>query len=119
MLIDNFILYSLSVYWFYHLVSRSDIMERPRNWAFRVFPDTVVYPLNCSYCMTFWIGVLGGLPFMYNLVGLAAVPICLFAAPTFNLVLDLGVKALIKVNEESKTVTTSTYVTRTYGDSNG
>ena len=56
---------------------------------------------------------------MYNLVGLAAVPICLFAAPTFNLVLDLGVKALIKVNEESKTVTTSTYVTRTYGDSNG
>ncbi len=110
MLSEDFIVYSLSVYWLFHLVSRSDIMEAPRNWAFRVFPYSLSYPLTCAYCMSFWIGLFVGLPIMYDIIGFSALPVCLLAAPVFNLLLDLEISSLIKANQEGPEIKTYTTV---------
>ncbi len=53
---------------------------------------------SCAFCSTFWVGVFV-LGLSYFVIGSVALPVCLFAAPVFNLILDLGVRALIKFNE--------------------
>ncbi len=109
------ILYSLAVYFAFHLASRADILAKPRAWVFRKLPSWLVYPLTCAFCFTFWL-TLGS-----NLLGFIATDlIVLLAAPVVNMVLDLIVRALIRANEpplvkvESPGLTfgTDTYVGR-------
>lgn len=89
----------------YHVLSRADILAKPRTWVLRTFPGWLTYPLSCSLCFTFWTSVALGI---LGIVPLGVVT--LLVAPVINLVLDLVVKALIRANEppvigEGKTVT--------------
>jgi hypothetical protein len=67
--------------------------------------------------MSFWLGLVAGIPIMYDILGLEAVPMCLLAAPVFNLLLDLSVRALLKVNEEPQQYPETKSYTTTCGTS--
>ncbi len=97
-MIDALFLYSLSIYWLFHLLTRADLLSAPRRWVFSTFPSWLTYPLGCAYCFTFWVGLFFAVATTFW-VGVVAIPFCLLAAPVFNLVLDLGVRALIRANE--------------------
>lgn len=104
-MLEALLIYSLSLYLVYHVVSRSDLLTKPRAWAFRMLPGWLTYPLTCALCATWWMGIAG------SIVGLIVAPWwMLLAAPVVNMVLDLIVKALMRANEspvmgEGKTVT--------------
>lgn len=92
------IVYSLVIYSLFHILSRSDLLNRPRTWAVRVLPGWMTYVLNCPFCMTFhagWIFPLIGLLF----TGTLALSVTyLLAAPVVNLVLDQVIQALFRHN---------------------
>ena len=50
-------IYALVTYFFYHLFSRSDILAKPRNLAFRYLPSFITYPFQCAFCFTFWASI--------------------------------------------------------------
>jgi hypothetical protein len=95
---ETLILYSLSVYWLYHILSRADILKRPRAWAQRVLPSWLSYPLTCAFCFTWWVGVVSTLVVMVWAGVIVFSPIHLFAAPVVCYVLDLVVQGLIRYN---------------------
>ncbi len=104
-MIDALIIYALSCYMVYYVVGQSDLLATPRAWVLRTLPGWLTYPLSCSLCFTFWLSLaltLTGVVYMGALT--------LLAAPVVNLLLDMGVKALIRANEppviaEGKTIT--------------
>lgn len=89
---DATIIYSLFLYLWYHLLSRSDILARPRDWVLRTFPSFLTYPLTCSLCFTWWVSlILTGFLWFINgkwdlVLGYA------FTAPIINYLIDLWVR---------------------------
>lgn len=50
-------IYSLSVYFFFHIISQADILSKPRNWIIKTFPWWMTYWTQCAFCFTFWVGI--------------------------------------------------------------
>ncbi len=90
----SFFVYCLSVYWLYHLLSRADLLSRPRNWFIQTAPKWLSYPLSCAFCFTFHFGWIVG---VVGLVQLSLLTLC--AAPVFNMAVDLVIRGLIRWNE--------------------
>lgn len=96
---DALLTWALTVYCAFHVLGRSDILRRPREWAQQHLPRKLTYPLTCAFCFAFWCGLaLTAVASLYTGTLILSASI-LFAAPVFNMVLDLAVRALLKVNE--------------------
>lgn len=51
----SFALHCLSVYFAFHLLNCSDVMEPVRVRLYPRLPHLVSYMLGCSFCLTFWV----------------------------------------------------------------
>lgn len=98
-MLDQLLTYALTVYLAYHVVSRSELLRRPREWAKAKLPAKLVYPLGCALCWTWWCGLALTAGIWIGTGTLLLSATVLFAAPVFNMVLDLAVRALLKANE--------------------
>lgn len=85
---DDLLIYSLGVFFFYHLVAHSDLLKSPREWAIRVLPSWMTYPLSCPFCATWWITVF------LCIISLQFLPVFLLCAPVINYVIGLTTDAL-------------------------
>ncbi len=93
-MLEALLIYALCCYLVYHVLARSDLLAKPRAWAFRSLSGWLTYPLTCALCATWWLGVAG------SVVGFISAPFwMLLAAPVVNMVLDLIVRLLIRANE--------------------
>lgn len=106
---DALLTWALTVYCAFHVLGRSDLLRRPREWAQRRLPRKLTYPLTCAFCFAFWCGLaLTAAASLYMGTPILSATI-LFAVPIFNMVLDLAVRALLKANEPPMlAVTTAT-----------
>lgn len=105
-MLDNFIIYCLSIYFFFHLFGRSDIAAPLRCGLSKVLPSWLLYIGKCSYCFTFWVSlIISGVVSWY--AGFWVIPYFLLAAPVFNLLLDLAVQGLMARTAISTTMTVS------------
>jgi hypothetical protein len=86
---DTAFVYSLMVYFFYHLIAESTILSAPRAWVTRVAPPWMTYPLRCPLCFTWWVGALTTLAFRWNTDIWVFDPLTLFIAPVINMFLGL------------------------------
>ncbi len=98
-MLDHLLTYALTVYLSYHVASRSELLRRPREWARAHLPRKLTYPLQCSLCWSWWCGLAITVALWLSSGILMLSASILFAAPVFNMVLDLAVRALIKANE--------------------
>lgn len=99
-MLESLFIYTVGVYFFYHLLSRSDLLEKPRTGLIKILPKWFTYPLSCCFCFTFWSGWFVFI-LQWVTTGLFVIsPTMLLAAPVINFVLDLVVRALIRVNEQ-------------------
>lgn len=103
----NLIIYCLSIYFFFHLFGRSDIAAPLRCGLSKVLPSGLIYIGQCAFCFTFWVGLVVSVVVSF-FAGLVVIPYFLFAAPVLNLVLDLVVKALLRANSTTASLTAST-----------
>jgi len=105
-MIDALIIYSLSIYWLFHILSKSEIMRAARELFNRTMPSWMIYISQCAFCFTSWAGILVmiGMSLWY---GGIVVPLYLLAGPVFNLVLDLLVRVLLKTIEPPIIITSS------------
>lgn len=88
---EAMILYAVFVYFWFHLVGRSDILAKPRAWFIGTVGPKISYPLECAFCWTWWLGlILSILPISFGVPVMAI----LFVAPVINLVLDLAIRKL-------------------------
>ncbi len=96
---EALLIHCLFIYWLFHVLTRSDLLATPRAWFLLVMPKWVGYVATCAFCFTFhtaWIYMV----LQMVLTGwLVFQPLYLFAAPVINMVLDLVVRALIRINE--------------------
>lgn len=95
---DTLILYSLSVYFLFHVISRADITSAPRTWVLARLPKPLSYALTCPFCFAWWLGV--GLTLCLALFqGVIMVSVLhLCATPVLCYLLDLIIQALVRVN---------------------
>lgn len=95
---DFLIIAALIIYFTYHVASRSDIFKDLRDWARCSLPKWMTYPLSCCFCWTFhccWVSTL----LAWFWTGYLSLSIgYLLAIPVINLVLDLVVQHLIRLN---------------------
>ncbi len=98
-MIEQLIIFSLSVYWLFHVLSRSDILAKPRELAARHAPKWLTYIFHCAFCFTWWVAI--GLTLaQWVMSGWMVINlVIIFGAPVVNMMLDLVVKALIRANE--------------------
>lgn len=90
--------FSFVIYFFYHIIHRSDLFKSPRAWMVMALHPKLVYISNCAFCMTFWIGLLIAC-LGWFLTGHFITSAGLFlVAPVVNLILDLVVEGLIRFN---------------------
>ncbi len=93
-MLEAILLWCLATYFWFHVLSRADILNTPRAWVLRTLPNWLTYPLGCVFCFTWWVTLI------VNVLGIVEVDlIVLFAAPVVNMALDLIVRALIRANE--------------------
>lgn len=111
-MIDTLVIYSLSIYWIFHVLSRSDLMSRPRKVFNDVAPQWMVYISQCAFCFTSWIGLLAA-TCVSLWVGVLVVPLYILAGPVINLMLDLFIRILI-VKSQPPVIVSS--VTASCGD---
>lgn len=104
---SNLIIYCLSIYFFFHLFGRSDIAASLRCGLNKILPSGILYIGQCAFCFTFWVGLVVSVVISF-FAGLVFIPYFLFAAPVLNLVLDLVVRALLRVNSTTASFTVST-----------
>ena len=102
---ESFLFYILSVYFVYHVLSRSEILDRPRNYFLKSFPWWVTKPLTCAFCMAFWSGILMGVGILLTSGVIVVSTINLMAAPVAVFVLDLVVQKLLPVPGSKNIVT--------------
>lgn len=105
-MLDNFIIYCLSIYFFFHLFGRSDIAAPLRCGLSKILPSWLLYIGRCSFCFSFWVGLIASI-FVSWYAGLLVIPYFILAAPVFNLVLDLIVQSLLVKTLTSMTMTVS------------
>ncbi len=120
---ETLIFPALFIYFLYHVLTRSDLCAPARAWGRLFAPQWLVYIWHCPLCFSFWTSVGYTLWTMVTTGFLIFFPILLFAVPVFNMVLDLVVKALIRVNEppvigEGKTLTCGDQSITTWRGSN-
>lgn len=98
-MLSELIVYCLVLYFVFHVLNRASFTARLRGWIARAWPQPVAYATTCAFCWTFhWGWVLMVLKLLFTgTLSVALLSLC--AAPVVNLVLDLLVKALLKVNE--------------------
>lgn len=104
-MLDHLIVFALSVYWLYHLLTRSDLTATLRAWVLSWAPGWLAYIGTCVFCFTFHVALLLTL---LGVINASIVALC--AAPVVNMVLDMVVRWLIRANEppvmgEGQTVT--------------
>src|ERR1035437_4730536 len=95
----NLLIFSLTIYFFFHIWTRSDLIARPREWILSHVPQWLAFLVTCSFCFTFHVAWLGTIALWILTGNLFFSPAILFAAPVINLVLNLVVKVLIRENE--------------------
>lgn len=96
---EALILWTLGVYFLFHVLARADLLARPRNWLVKVLPTWMTYPLGCAFCFSWWTAVFTTALVLVTsgwfILDLAR----LLAAPVINLIVDLCVRALMRANE--------------------
>ena len=102
----SLIVFCLSVYFLFHVLSRSDLLNRPREWAYKTLPSWVTYVLGCAFCFTWWAALfasfIGAIPWAATY---------LFAAPVVNLLVDQVLQMLLRANTTVFLVSSSEAVT--------
>ncbi len=85
----TFLIYCLSVFFFWYLFNCSDIASSCREWVLPRVHDNIAYALGCAFCSTFWLTIAAWIA--------APIPASwIFAAPVANLFL---VKILDRLNK--------------------
>lgn len=87
-MLEQLVIYCLSVYFFFHLASRADLFAKPRAALVKTLPSFITYPLICCFCFTWWVGVGVSVFLSLYLWTIFLSPMLLMAGPVFNLVLD-------------------------------
>ncbi len=95
-MLESIILYVLSIYFAFHVLSRSDLLARPRDYILRSFPKWLTYPLGCCFCFTFWVGVAYGIGIAVSTGVIMFSVLQLLVAPVLGYLLDLCVQVLIR-----------------------
>src|SRR4051812_32749036 len=111
---ESLILWCLGVYFVFHVLARSDILVRPRNWLVKVLPSWMTYPLGCAFCFSFHVGWMVTLLVLITTGWFILDFARLLVAPVINLIVDLCVRALMRANETP--VVTTTVSTTQAGD---
>lgn len=93
-MLESLIIFALSVYWLFHVLTRSDLTARPRAWVLSWAPAWLAYISTCAFCFTSWVAL--GLV-LIGAINWTLAALC--AAPVVNMVLDLVVRTLIRANE--------------------
>lgn len=88
------IVYTLTVYFIYHVVARSDLLARPRQWLVARLPGWLAYPLECAFCLSWWIGASLTAGAMVTTGTLSIDPVILCAAPVLCYLIGLTSSAL-------------------------
>lgn len=96
---ETLIIYTLTVYFIFHVLSRSEITKRARTWLFKRLHGKLTYALNCPFCFAWWSGVGVTLYLLLHSGTLYLLPIHLFCAPVLCYTLDLLLRALLRINE--------------------
>jgi hypothetical protein len=95
---EGLIFFAIYIYFWFHLIGRSDIAKVPREWLKKTLGPTLSYPLDCAFCASFWVTlatwILATPTFLNPFVALTFVPV-------FNMVLDLIVQRLKDDSEDS------------------
>lgn len=114
---DFLIIAALIIYATYHVASRSDIFKDLRDWARCSLPKWMTYPLSCCFCWTVhccWISTL----LAWFWTGYLSLSIgYLLAVPVINLVLDLVVQHLIRLNSPPVIITNVDFNDRKFAES--
>lgn len=92
---ETVICYALTVYFWFHFLSRSDLCENFRNRLIKILGPTLSYPLFCAFCFSFhtaWILLFltNFIPFWFTISPMSM----LFVAPVINLFIDLAIRKL-------------------------
>lgn len=78
----SLLIYSLSVWFFFYLYNHAEITRPTRDWIVPRLPSPAAYMVQCSFCSTFYVTLVG--------VILVAVPTSyLLVAPVVNLFVEL------------------------------
>lgn len=91
---DSILIYALTIYFWFHLVSQSDLFARPRAWWVKTVPGWISYPTSCAFCFTWWSGVLLTLLSCLDTGVLWIDTSVLFVAPVINHLVSLLVSHL-------------------------
>lgn len=90
-MLSSLIVYSLSAFFLFYLTNHSELppVLRGRSWLDQFWwPDWLLYSVQCSFCMTFWLT-------LFLLLFTAPLPLVfLLAAPPVVLLLDLAYQRL-------------------------
>ena len=95
--------YCFIVYFFYHLLSQSEVLSKPRAWFIRTFPRFITYILGCPFCFTWWISILWTLLTWYE-IGFVINTEVIFIAPVINYFVGAVADALRSRNQSLCTV---------------
>lgn len=93
------LIYALSVYWTFQLASRAELFNRPRAWLLNRLHPMLAKPFSCAFCWSWWVGVVFILGLWLSKGVLVISTPVLLATPVINMVLDLVVRSLIRMNE--------------------
>lgn len=93
---DEILIYSLVIYFFFHVFSRSDLLAKPRLWAQSSLPGWTTYPLSCCFCFSFWVTIVVALAISLTSFGFVSSSGFLFVPPVINYFLDLVARSAIK-----------------------
>lgn len=98
---EGLIYFAIAVYFLFHLVSKSDLLARPREWLVKTLGPTLSYPLSCVFCWSWWLTLITA---VFANPGFPLPIVTVTFVPVFNLVLDSLITKL-KADVEKSSVT--------------
>lgn len=105
---SDLLVYCLALYMVYHVLTRGNILARPRRWAAKRAPKWLLYIGGCPLCFTWWVTLA------LWVIGVAGSIWLVLAAPTVVMIIDGVVRALRRANEPPVICTTTAGPSSTY-----
>lgn len=88
------VIYTLTVYFLWHVAARADIVAAPRRWLTERLPGWLMYPVSCPLCWCFWISASLTAGSFLSTGTLSIDPVILCAAPVLCYLIGLTSSAL-------------------------
>lgn len=91
-MLEQLIIYSLSIWFVFYLANHSDLFYPPRRWVYSKVGPFIGYLLQCALCCTFWIScALMTLKF----ISYKNWEFCM-VSPVINMFVELSYRKLVK-----------------------